>query len=161
MNLFDNREALFAPWKIALIMLLTLAVVPQRATSGGMKVEPLDVVSVYGLSHFRVEIADTFETRETGLMHRRRLGPHQGMLFDFKTTQPVTFWMKDTWIALDLLFIDADGKIVAIAKRAHPMDESLIPSGGAVLGVLELRGGRADEIGAKVGDRVRHRIFSH
>ena len=161
MNVSHSRGALFARWTVALVMLLTLPAVPQRATAEGLRVEPLDVVSVQGLQHFRVEIADTFETRETGLMHRRRLGPHQGMLFDFKTTQPVTFWMKDTWIALDLLFIDADGKIVAIAKRAHPMDESLIPSGGAVLGVLELRGGRADEIGAKVGDRVRHRIFSH
>jgi hypothetical protein len=76
------------------------------------------------------------------------------MLFDFKTVQPVDFWMKDTLIPLDILFIAADGRIVSIARNATPMSEAHIPSGSPILEVLEVRGGRAAEIGAEVGDRV-------
>jgi uncharacterized membrane protein (UPF0127 family) len=67
--------------------------------------------------------------------------------------------MKNTLIPLDMLFIGADGRIVSIARNARPMDETTIPSGGAVRGVLELRGGRAAEIGAEPGDKVHERIF--
>ena len=81
------------------------------------------------------------------------------MLFDFKRAQPVAFWMKNTLIPLDMVFIGADGRIVSIARNAVPMSEAPVPSGGPVLGVLEIAGGRAAQIGAEPGDRVRDRIF--
>ena len=131
------------------------------AFGAGLKVQPLEVDTVRGAFHFQVEIADTEATRETGLMHRRRMASNRGMLFDFRTPGTVTFWMKDTLIPLDMIFIGADGRIVSITRRAQPMNETLIPSGGVILGVLELKGGRADEIGAAVGDIVRQRMFAH
>jgi uncharacterized membrane protein (UPF0127 family) len=92
-------------------------------------------------------------------MFRRRLAADRGMLFDFKTSQRVSFWMKNTLIPLDLVFIGADGRIVTIARQARPLDETPIPSGGDVLGVLEIRGGRAAEIDAAPGDHVQARMF--
>ena len=124
-----------------------------------LKVEPLDLVTARGIFHFKVEVADTAATREKGLMFRKTLAADRGMLFDFKTPRPVAFWMKNTLIPLDMLFIAADGHVVSIAQRAIPLSEIPIPSGGAALGVLELRGGRAAEIGAQPGDQVRERIF--
>jgi len=122
-----------------------------------LRVEPLDITTSQGVHHFKVEVADTPATQERGLMYRRSLAPDRGMLFDFKTVQPVTFWMKNTYIPLDMVFIGADGRIVSIARNAAPMSESLISSGGPVLEVLELSGGRAAQIDALPGDRVRER----
>lgn len=125
-----------------------------------LKVEPLDITTDKGVYHFKVEIADTDKTREAGLMFRKSLAPDRGMLFDFKKPQPVTFWMKNTLIPLDMVFIGAGGNIVSIVRNARPMDESPVPPGGVeALGVLELAGGRAAEIDAEPGDKVRERIF--
>jgi uncharacterized protein len=124
-----------------------------------LKIEPLDVVTERGVFHFKVEVADTNASREKGLMFRKTLAADRGMLFDFKAPRPVAFWMKNTLIPLDMLFIAADGHVVSIARGAVPFSEVPIPSGGAALGVLELRGGRAAEIGAQPGDQVRERIF--
>lgn len=124
-----------------------------------LRVEPLDIATDKGVYHFKVEIADTNATREHGLMNRKSLAADHGMLFDFKTPQTVKFWMHDTLIPLDMVFIGADGRIVSIARNAAPMDETPIPSGGDVRGVLELRGGRAGEIDAEPGDKVSERIF--
>jgi uncharacterized membrane protein (UPF0127 family) len=134
------------------------------ATSGlaappALKTAPLEIVTARGDYHFQVEVADTSASRERGLMFRKSLAGDRGMLFDFKTPQAVAFWMKNTLIPLDMLFIGTDGRIVSIARDARPMDETAIPSGGSVLAVLELRGGRAAEIDAEPGDRVRESIF--
>jgi uncharacterized membrane protein (UPF0127 family) len=126
-----------------------------------LRTEPLAIVTSGGVRHFKVEVADTDATRESGLMFRKRLAPDRGMLFDFHTPQAVTFWMKNTLIPLDMIFIGKDGHVVSIARNAAPMSEALIPSGGPIVGVLELRGGRAREIGVKPGDEVRERIFQH
>jgi uncharacterized membrane protein (UPF0127 family) len=142
-----------------LLFAALLAIAPARAREPGPKTEPLAIVTHHGVQHFEVEIADTYEAREQGLMFRKHLAPDRGMLFDFKTPQPVAFWMKNTFIPLDMLFIAPDGRVVSIARNATPMSETPIPSGGEVLGVLEIRGGRAAEIGAEPGDRVEERIF--
>lgn len=121
--------------------------------------EPLQIATARGRYRFVVEIADTDRTREIGLMCRPSVAPDSGMLFDFKTPQQVSFWMRNTITSLDMLFIAKDGRIVSIARNAVPENEEPIPSGGAVVGVLELRSGRAAEIGAAPGDRVTQRIF--
>ncbi len=140
-------------------VVLCLAALAGQASAQALRTEPLDIVTDHGVRHFTVEVADTDATRETGLMFRKSLGPDKGMLFDFGTPQSVTFWMKNTLIPLDMVFIAKDGHVVSIARNAVPMSEALIPSGGPILGVLELRGGRAAEIGVKPGDVVRDRIF--
>jgi uncharacterized membrane protein (UPF0127 family) len=124
-----------------------------------LRTEPLEIVTAGGVRHFTVEVADTDATRETGLMFRKSMAPNRGMLFDFGTPQTVTFWMKNTLIPLDMIFIAQDGHVVSITRNAVPMSEAIIPSGGPIVGVLELRGGRAAEIGVKPGDVVRDRIF--
>ena len=108
-----------------------------------------------------VEVVDTNKTRASGLMFREELAPNAGMLFDFKREQPVSFWMKNTLIPLDVFFIKADGRIVNIAKRAVPHSERSIASDEPVLGVLETNAGVADRLGIKPGDIVRHPVFGN
>jgi uncharacterized protein len=139
--------------------LVALALIAAAPAVTRLRTEPLSIATAKGVTHFTVEIADTDATRERGLMFRKSLGPNEGMLFDFRTPQPVAFWMKNTLISLDMVFIGPDGRIVSIARNAVPMDETPIPSGGPITGVLEIRGGRAAEIGAEPGDMVTARMF--
>jgi uncharacterized membrane protein (UPF0127 family) len=82
------------------------------------------------------------------------------MLFDFKTEQDVAFWMQNTYIPLDMIFIRADGRILRIAENTEPMSTKQIPSGGPVMAVLEVIAGTARKLGIAAGDRVAHPIFS-
>lgn len=103
---------------------------------------------------FNIEVVDTEAGREKGLMYRKSLAPDAGMLFDFLTPQPVEFWMENTLIPLDMVFIASDGIVTSIHADAKPMDTTPIPSGGPVQFVLEIPGGRAAEIGLMPGDRM-------
>jgi uncharacterized membrane protein (UPF0127 family) len=126
-------------------------------------ISPLETLSIETAAgqtlKFQVEIADDDRERQNGLMYRRSLAPDRGMLFDFGQAGPRSFWMKNTYIPLDILYIGADGYILSIAAMTEPFSESPIPSHGPALGVLEIAGGRAGELGIRPGDRVRHRIF--
>ncbi len=121
--------------------------------------EALEVVTPQGRSRFFVEIADDEAERNRGLMYRKVMAPDRGMLFDFHTPREVAFWMKNTLIPLDIIYIKADGTVLSIARNTTPLSETPIPSGGPIRGVLELAGGRAAEIGLLPGDKVVHRIF--
>jgi len=101
-----------------------------------------------------VELALTPDQRAQGLMHRESMPLDQGMLFDFGETRPVSMWMQNTPLPLDMLFIQRDGTISHIHKRAVPFSEAIIDSRGPVNFVLELNGNRADVLGISVGDRV-------
>ncbi len=113
-----------------------------------------------GVLHFSVEIANTEAKREQGLMFRESMPENAGMLFLFGTSKPVEFWMKNTLIPLDMLFIGSDGKIRNIAARAVPLSTVPIPSAGPVVSVLELNGGAADRLGIKAGDQVEGAILA-
>jgi uncharacterized protein len=114
---------------------------------------PLVIRSSNGEHRFTVEIAATFEQQERGLMFRRELGPDRGMIFPYDPPQVVAFWMKNTLIPLDMLFIRGDGTIARIAT-ATPLSLDTVSSGQAVAEVLEIRGGRAAELGIREGDHV-------
>lgn len=114
----------------------------------------LTVKSANGEHHFTVEIADTPAEQQKGLMFRQELGPDAGMLFDFHESRQVSFWMQNTLIPLDMLFIRTDGSIANIHVNAHPLDPTSIPSDGPVEFVLEIPGGRSVELGIKAGDTV-------
>jgi len=114
---------------------------------------PLTIHSATGTHLFTVQIAATFEQQEHGLMFYRSLGADQGMIFPYDPPQSVSFWMKNTLIPLDMVFIRADGTIARITT-AKPLDESPVPAGEPVAAVLEIRGGRAAELGIREGDRV-------
>jgi len=121
--------------------------------------DSLEIVTSTGRHAFQVEIADNDATRERGLMDRRFMAADHGMLFEFDRNEPVSFWMKNTYIPLDMIFIAPSGVVTHIAANAEPLSERVIPSGGACIAVLELNGGMAASIGLKVGDKVRHPFF--
>jgi uncharacterized membrane protein (UPF0127 family) len=128
--------------------------------AGAAELQTLEIASKTGVHAFQVEMAITPEEKEHGLMFRRELPEGQGMLFDFQFDQNVAFWMKNTYIPLDMLFIRADGRILRIAENTEPLSERNIPSGGPVRAVLEVIGGTAKKLGISPGDRVGGSIFN-
>jgi len=120
----------------------------------------IEIVSSTGVHAFDVTLASNEKERERGLMFVKHLPEGQGMLFDFKTDQPVSFWMHNTYISLDMFFIRSDGTITRIAENAKPLSDALIPSDGPVRAVLEVIAGTADKLGIKPGDHVAGSIFS-
>jgi uncharacterized protein len=123
------------------------------------KIEPLTVATESDAFMFTVEIADTPELRARGLMFRQRLPEDRGMLFDFVNPRPVSMWMKNTYISLDMLFIREDGTIAYIAENTVPKSLDMIGISEPVLAVLELAGGTARKHGIRAGDRAFHRLF--
>jgi hypothetical protein len=127
---------------------------------GPLPMEDLSIETASGVQRFHVEIADNDAEREQGLMYRRSMAADHGMLFAFNPPQQVSFWMHNTFLSLDLIFIGSDGHILNITANATPFSDDNIPSAGPVAGVLELNAGRAAALGILPGDRVRHRIFT-
>jgi hypothetical protein len=121
--------------------------------------EPLTIDTTRGPAAFKVEIADSDAEREQGLMYRTTLAPDAGMLFVWDRAAPRAFWMHNTYIPLDIIYIGANGRIISIAANAQPFDETPIPSRGDARAVLELAGGRAAQLGIDLGDRVHHKMF--
>jgi uncharacterized membrane protein (UPF0127 family) len=119
----------------------------------------LSIVSATGKHSFNVELAETPAQQEQGLMFRRELAPDAGMLFDFKEPTMATMWMRNTLIPLDMLFVDAHGRIVNIAERTVPQSDAIIAAAAPVRAVIELNGGTAARLGIKPGDRVLFPIF--
>lgn len=159
-----GRRALFALAVLLAIPGASLAAPKAGACTAGQAelrpLQPLTLVTDKGRFNIQVEVADTFQSRETGLMCRTHLAPDRGMLFDFKRpTDGIGFWMHNTLIPLDIIFIRPDGAVLSIARNAHPLDDSPLPAGGPVRGVLEIAGGRAAQLGLLPGDKVLHRIF--
>ena len=110
---------------------------------------------------FDVDLALNDSQRSHGLMFREKLGPYEGMLFDFHQEAPVSFWMKNTLIPLDMVFIAADGTVRHVHANAVPLSTDSIPSQFPVRAVLEINGGSARLLGIKPGDKVKHPIFGN
>lgn len=122
--------------------------------------QTVEIASKSGVHVFSVEIADNDAERARGLMYRKELPEGQGMLFDFHREQEVSFWMQNTYIPLDMVFIRADGRILRIAENTEPLSTKLVPSGGPVRAVLEVIGGTTRKLGIAPGDRVASPIFN-
>jgi uncharacterized protein len=125
---------------------------PVRAQTAGL--EKIEIATKGGAHAFLVEIAANDEERARGLMYRKELPEGRGMLFDFKREQEVGFWMKNTYIPLDMIFIQADGTIRRIASNTEPLSERTVSAGGPVRYVLEVIGGTARKLGIEAGDKV-------
>ena len=95
---------------------------------------PLEIATSSGQHAFQVEIAANDASRERGLMDRRYMAPDHGMLFEFDRDEPVSFWMKNTYIPLDMIFIAPSGVVTRIVANAEPLSERVIPSGGPCVG---------------------------
>lgn len=125
-----------------------------------LAVTPLTVKTDDATHSFTVEIADTPDTIRTGLMFRESLAPDSGMLFDFGEVRPASMWMKNTLISLDMLFMNENGQVIAIARNAVPGSHRSLGPGVPVRAVLEIPGGRAKQLGITPGDTVEHPIFT-
>ncbi|MFN3389345.1 MAG: DUF192 domain-containing protein [Allosphingosinicella sp.] len=120
----------------------------------GLELAPLEIRSGSKVHRFTVEIARTEREQAYGLMNRTKLGPNEGMLFPFPSPRPASFWMKNTLIPLDMIFVRADGSIARIAARTVPHSLEGVAVGEPVAAVLEIAGGRAAELGIDETARV-------
>ena len=143
----------------ALLALLLLVSVPDCAAARNLPVEIVIVQTHTGKHVFRMEVAADDASRELGLMHRRHLANNAGMLFDFRTAVMTAFWMKDTPLPLDMLFVRADGTISTIAANAVPFSTKEIFSAEPVRAVLEINGGLSKALGIAPGDQVQASFF--
>jgi uncharacterized membrane protein (UPF0127 family) len=146
-----------------MVLSATLTVAPPSVAQPQPTLPQSDLViqTAKGPQRFRVELADNDMSRSRGMMFRTSMAPDAGMLFDFKQEQMASFWMRNTLLPLDMLFIKADGTILNIHQRAIPRDETGINSAGPVRAVLEVNGGTTARLGIKAGDKVEHTIFGN
>ncbi len=131
-----------------------LALIVTLGRAGAAELSRLTIDSGRGAQTFNVELATTPDQMQVGLMFRQNLAPDVGMLFVYPSEQQVAFWMKNTVIPLDMLFIAGDGKIRRIVERTIPLSTAVIPSVDEVRAVLEVNGGTAARLGIKPGDVV-------
>ena len=124
-------------------------------------VDEVIVVTAKGRFLFTVEVAETAAQRRQGLQHRKSLAAGAGMLFDYRRVQPVAMWMKNTLIALDMLFIDDAGRVVNVAENTEPLSLATISSAAPVRAVLEVNAGTARRLGIQPGDQVLHAVFGN
>jgi uncharacterized membrane protein (UPF0127 family) len=148
-------------WLFGLLAAAFLALPAAAQPQPPLPRSDLVIETAKGAQHFTVELAASDESRARGLMFRQSMAADAGMLFDFGQEQMASFWMRNTLIPLDMLFIRADGTILNIHQRAIPHDETGINSEGPVRAVLELNGGTVARLGIRPGDRVRHAIFGN
>jgi uncharacterized protein len=153
-------------WIVAAIVLVTLGVTATSLTTNlarerrkeavvQERLERLEITSGSYVHVLQVEVMRTDAERAKGLMFRQFMPQDRGMLFDFLRDEPVSMWMRNTYIPLDMLFIRSDGTVARVHERAQPLDETTISSGAPVRYVLEINGGVAAKLGLKAGDRVQ------
>jgi uncharacterized membrane protein (UPF0127 family) len=127
---------------------------PPERSAAGLEQVPLTIRSSGKTHRFTVEVARSPQEQARGLMNRQSLAPDRGMIFPYDPPQPVGFWMKNTRIPLDMIFIRTDGTIASIAANTVPLSLDMVPSVEPVAAVLEIAGGRSAELGIKAGDTV-------
>ena len=124
-------------------------------SAAGLEQVPLTITTAKGKTHrFTVEVASTPDEQAQGLMDRQSMAPDRGMIFPYEPAQPVAFWMKNTYIPLDMIFIAPGGRILRIEANTVPLSLEPVGSGDAVEAVLEIAGGRSAELGIAAGDQV-------
>jgi len=138
---------------------LLLSLAAGAAQASGCAPGTVELRGDWGEARFSVEIADDPEERAQGLMFRESLPAGSGMLFIFERPHEASFWMKNTLIPLDIIFIGARGRVLRVHDNARPRDETPIPGGPGVKAVLEINGGLAGAIGIAPGTELRHPAF--
>jgi uncharacterized protein len=145
--------------KLILAALFLLAALAPSEALVHFDTSTLSIDTGGGNRGFTIELALSPEQQQQGLMFRRTMAADAGMLFIFQKTGDTAFWMKNTLIPLDMLFIAEDGHIADIHERAVPMSEASIPAKFPVKAVLELNGGTVARLGIKIGDLVHYSVF--
>lgn len=149
-----NSAALFKP--AGVILWLGLSLFAGAAVADECRNDSVALKGAWGMARFTVEIADDPAEQAQGLMHRTSMPMGAGMYFVYQRPRPASFWMRNTLIPLDMLFIDAQGVVKHIHHNAVPLDETPIPGGEGILAVLEINGGLAARLGIETGSFVRH-----
>lgn len=149
----------FSSVALALGCVLLSEVVPIQAAP--LPVSALVVDTPHGPVRLEVEVASDDASRVRGLMYRTHLDPNAGMLFDFHDTEFRNFWMRNTLLPLDMIFIRADGTISSVAANTTPMSDRVISSQEPVRAVLEVNAGRASALGIRPGEKVHNPAFEN
>ena len=142
-----------------LFLMIGLIGIGEAQASESFRLSSLDIRSGDRVHSFTIEIAETTSQRSQGLQYRKVMASDHGMLFDFKKSVPVTMWMKNTSISLDILFISKQGIIVNIARNTKPYSLGYINAAGRVKGALELLAGTTNRLNIKAGDTIIHPLF--
>jgi uncharacterized protein len=149
----------------ALALAVSASAIAQQPKNPQGPTDPLVILSSGKSIPLKVELADTPQESEMGLMYRASMPKDHGMIFDFRVPgQPlreVDMWMKNCLFPQDMLFLDGTGKVIAIVLDARPGSERLISPGFPIASVLELNGGTVKELGIKTGDKVQHKLFGN
>ena len=122
--------------------------------------DKIDIRSDNSSVRFTTEVVDSPETRALGLMNREALGMFEGMLFVYPNPQPMRFWMRNTLIPLDMIFIDQTGTVAKVHANAVPLDETAIFGGDSIFAVLEINGGLAETLAITTGTVIQHPAFN-
>lgn len=146
-----------------LVLAAANAALPQSAAPEPLSAFPQSLLAIRTSAgkviNLKIWHADTPKREEQGMMFVREMDEHTGMLFMFPENRPVTMWMKNTYVPLDLLFLNAQGKIDYIAASATPLSEKILGPPTPEYAVLELKGGACEHFGIQVGDQVLHKNF--
>lgn len=143
-------------WGRSFLGASVLALVGAAQVAANCAPDRVDLRGPWGQARFSVEVVDTPETRAQGLMFRESLPRSAGMLFIYEAPTTASFWMRNTLIPLDMLFVGPDGAVRHIHHNARPRDETPIPGGDNVLMVLEINGGVSRLFGIETGSELRH-----
>lgn len=136
------------------LLAILLSMISGVSASFAQEIVPLTVEAGNNTYHFQAEVADDAAERAQGLMFREQLADDAGMLFLYPDERPRTFWMRNTPLALDIIFIGADGRVVDVAADARPFDDTTIPSRRPAQAALEIRAGLAAMLGIAPGARI-------
>lgn len=136
-----------------------MVLLAQSVLAAECRDETVQIKGDFGQARFNVEIADDEAERSLGLMHRTEMATSAGMLFVYPRPQGLSFWMRNTLIELDMLFIDPTGVVQHVHHRAKPLDETPIFGGQGLTHVLEINGGLAESLGIEAGNVLRHPSF--
>ncbi|MFN3210797.1 MAG: DUF192 domain-containing protein [Roseovarius sp.] len=129
------------------------------AALGACRENKVDLRGDWGTASFTVELADDSATRAQGLMNRESMARSAGMLFAYPAPRPVRFWMRNTLIPLDMIFLDETGTVQGVHHEAQPLDETLVFGGDRIQYVLEINGGMARQLGISEGSELRHPVI--
>lgn len=148
---------------LAFVLLCALGPVwgPGAAAAAACRDDVVELRGDWGKARFNVEIADDPEEQSQGLMHRQSMASSAGMLFIYPSPRSASFWMRNTLISLDMVFLDARGVVQHIHHNAIPLDETPIFGGDSILAVLEINGGLARRMGIVPGSQMRHPAFAN
>ena len=154
------RRLLFLLPILPMLAGLLLLVPGQAQTETGCNLQDCAILVTQSGSHtISVELAVSTKERASGLMHRKSMPENSGMLFDFGSTRPIFMWMKNTFLSLDMVFVNKAGRVVSIIRDTKPLSETILTSKTPVRYVLEVPAGTANKLKLHVDDQIRHSFF--